>query len=352
MFQGLHRGSNQAGSGGSGGPIPPASLSPLAWYQRGVGVTVIAGPVVHTAGVGPAVTLTGTPPAGIIAGTLPATPLLEIDIVGTGVVGVATFNYLVNGVSFGPVLTAASVVLAPSGLTANFGAGVYTASSDVYKANAIVSAWNDSSLQGDANRNLTDLGGASTAPVYAQVDAAYNGEPSVFFAGSEYLQSGTWSAAGAAPLSVTAVCSATDLLGAAYGFFDDSAILTNCCFYAANAPALAVAYESGAGGFSVTATADVDLILSPSIATVQYDTAGGAGGQACSIFINGQPRLVGTRTTTATGFAGLVMGALGGPADYLKGKIAELIVTPILTPAQVYGLHEYYSNLFAVALLT
>lgn len=105
----------------------PSSLPNLAaWYRADQGITLGTTPL--AAGT--------VPPAVTISGTLTQSLGLYIQIDGAGTLGIATFKWSINnGSTFvaTAVLTAASVVLGATGITAAFPAGTYL-TDNIYRA--------------------------------------------------------------------------------------------------------------------------------------------------------------------------------------------------------------------------
>ena len=154
--------------------------------QAGTGTALIAAPqvsaVISSGTTPPVVTITGTPtqatPAGVYGITIPL----------GGAVGTATFTWTINGVVQGTaIVTASTVVLGSTGLTANFAAGTYatnniynfgvTVPNDQYEAIVKIAAGGapgsqtyqvalDSSNPGVPTYGATLTGPAVTSPFY------------------------------------------------------------------------------------------------------------------------------------------------------------------------------------------
>jgi hypothetical protein len=113
-------------------PLPSANL--VLCLEGDYGVTGVMGAVVATGTGTQAVTLTGTPVGA---------PLVEIDLLTAGALGVAKAQLKVNG-SFQFVFQLAATVPLGFGLTANFPAATYNAD-NVYTSTPTVGTWADQS---------------------------------------------------------------------------------------------------------------------------------------------------------------------------------------------------------------
>jgi hypothetical protein len=209
------------------------------------------------------------------------------------------------------------------------GAGVTTVS-------GAVSQWTDSSGSGDANKNVAQPT-AGKRPTYNATDAAYGGQPTLSFASasSQMLLSGTWATPAAPPLTVVLVGQTDEL--AVEGFYDETTTLLNCALYV-SATALNVATNGNANAYGRTGST---FFTSPSIVVSVQNGAGSA------LYINGVPTAAGTLGTR--GFHSIIVGALGGQADPINGKIAELLVIPgAADVTQVAAIDAYYSSRFGI----
>lgn len=166
------------------GPILPSDLGGLQlWLRADLGLTYGTSPIIATGTTPPAVTLTGTP-NDVYS--------FEIDITTLGVRGVAVFKWSSDGGSTYTtgVLTAATVVLGSTGVTANFPTGTYAAD-NVYTSFSTVIQWNDQSGTGDTNKNM--LVGTNVAPKAIKSDVSLNNRPAInFLDRASKLQSGNW----------------------------------------------------------------------------------------------------------------------------------------------------------------
>jgi hypothetical protein len=121
------------------GSFVPGDIPGLILFLRSdAGITPVLSNVVATGTSPPAVTFSGLP-----------SPLLpvEVDVTGTGALGVP-FTWKLGGVVQGSGITAANVPLGLGTLAAQFPVGAYT-NNDVYKANVQASAWADQSGAGN-----------------------------------------------------------------------------------------------------------------------------------------------------------------------------------------------------------
>jgi len=122
----------------------PGDLSGLVlWLRADLGITYVQGPVVATGTTPPAVTFTGTPSS-------PSNSIV-LTCTAAGTQTTATFSWTLNGIAQAGFTAAATVVLAGTGITANFPVGAYTNSptADTYTSVVTVSAWADQSGLGN-----------------------------------------------------------------------------------------------------------------------------------------------------------------------------------------------------------
>lgn len=151
-------------------PFNPEDIAGLTvWLRSDQGLTLSLSPIVAMGTTPPTVTLTGTPNTAYS---------FVIQITGIGLLGIALFKWSSdNGSTYSsPILTAASVVLGTTGVTAHFGAGTY-AIDNQYTAYTTISQWNDISGNGNNVLNATN----ATQPAYNVNDTSYNGFPSIQF---------------------------------------------------------------------------------------------------------------------------------------------------------------------------
>jgi lysophospholipase L1-like esterase len=157
-------------------PWSPSQVSSLyAWWEVGPGMT--GGPL-------SAVTSSGTsPPVVTLSGTGTIACSLRIEVTTAGARGVSRFRWSINdGRSWvqSDVLTAASVVLNPIGVTVLFSAGTYP-NNAVYTAVVHVGQVNDKSGN---SRHL--VGVTSQFPPYASV--GINSKPSLQFVPVDFMR--------------------------------------------------------------------------------------------------------------------------------------------------------------------
>jgi hypothetical protein len=152
---------------GTYGQFLPDSIPGLVlWLRADLGITAVMSAVVAAGTAPPAVTLTGVP-----------SPLLpvEIDITGTGALGVP-FTWKLGGVVQATgLVTAANVPLGSGTLAAQFTIGAYT-NDNVYTATVNVSAWADQSNQ------TASFVQATSANQPSFTVSGINGVPSLSFA--------------------------------------------------------------------------------------------------------------------------------------------------------------------------
>lgn len=177
----------------------------------------------------------------------------------------------------------------------------------------VVSAWADQSQIGDSNRNLSQA--TSTArPTLHPSDAAYNNQATIAFNASlsQFLQSGTWSAALAQPCTIFVVGN-TDGTNANQTFCDDAAgtgrVLLETNYNSTSH------YELYAGSF-------MDSTVAYTSSPVIFGAI--VNGNSSKTFLSAD-------TATATGAAGahalqgLTLGAAFSGGAPLNGKIAEFL---------------------------
>lgn len=156
------------GSAGGGIVISsPLQLPNLvAWLRLDLGITLLLSSVTATGTAPPAVTIMGTPASNV--------QTVEIDITGTGALGVP-FQWLMNGVvqQTGQTTTA-SFPLGTTGLTASFPVGAYT-NNDVYKVS--VTLFHSADQSGNGNTFTQPV--EASQPFYNSTDPLFGGLPSV-----------------------------------------------------------------------------------------------------------------------------------------------------------------------------
>lgn len=119
--------------------MAPLTISSIAHSAPGD-----AGVVANWPGGWHVVSVGTTPPTVGLTGVSAGNYQVVIEIIAGGVLGVSTFRWASNGVSFSATqATAASVVLGDTGLTATFAAGTYDVTNQ-YFANTFVYGWTSS----------------------------------------------------------------------------------------------------------------------------------------------------------------------------------------------------------------
>ena len=309
----------------------PTQLSSLqAWYRSDLGVTLTQSPVVSTGTTPPAVTLSGTP--------VSTSSSIEIDITLLGALGVAQFQWKLNGsVQQTGQTTAASFVLGSTGITASFGAGTY-AVNDVYTSVAAVSAWADQSGVGDSNRNATQATGSKQPTINAS-DAAYGHRPTFSFAsaGSQQLVTGTWSAGPTNPYTIILVGQSDQ---ATTEYFCDGLAVGNRSQIQATSTTLAI-------GGSATINKTTALIASPAAVAGIYQVTANT---SSAIYINNSVTSVVTGNVGTTSPTGFHIGGAFNSGQSLNGKVAEFIVyNGALSSANIGKVFSYISTLYGLS---
>ena len=291
---------------GGGGTFSPSSISGLKlWLRSNTGVTLVASPVTATGTTPPTITLTGTPIAGQSS---IATPYVEIDCTLLGALGTWQFTWKLNGtVQQTAVVSATTVALAGSGLTANISAGT-AATDNVWKANSVVSAWADLSAVKD---NVSQATG-SKQPIYLAADSHYNNQPSLSFAtaSSQNLVSAVAENI-AQPLTIYVVGRATSTAGN-YAFIDSASggIVTG---YAASVTSN-TSYYAGTIVGSSTAVSSVSAMC------FMYN------GASSAMYVNTSVTAKANGNPGANAMGQFAVGGAGRGASFLQGDMSEILV--------------------------
>jgi hypothetical protein len=181
---------------------------------------------------------------------------------------------------------------------------LYDPTQGLTQASNLVSAWNDQSGTGDSNKNLTAAGAAR--PTYNATDAAYGNQPTLSFAGAQWLEgAGAWASPQAQPATWYVVGESTVSGGR---LIDGDATGRN-------------AFVDNTGNMSLYA------------GTAFIGNGGNAKAVYCGVFNGASSALyVSTITTpTTTGNPGsnacnrCVVGAFDGGVGPLTGKVAYVL---------------------------
>jgi len=291
------------------------------WLRADRGITYVQGPVTSSGGSQPVVTLTGTP--------FSSANNIVITMQLPGFTGTATFSWSLNGVTQQTgVLTGSAVVLTGSGITAAFGAGVYT-TGNTYSSVVTVSAWADLSGHGNNAAQAT----ASQQPTYSAADANYGGQPSVVFTTAS-TQGLTSSFAVSQPDTIVIIgTSFTRGAGAGSAFIDTAS------------GSRQLIWLNSSGVFQMYAGSFVGIAgnFLPHMFMAVYN------GASSSLYVDN------SQTAAASGNAGANNLASAGIAgiigtDSLNGSIAEMIVyNGALGAAQLAQLSAYVKARYGLA---
>lgn len=276
-------------------PWSPLQVSGLrAWIEAGNDMT--GGPM-------SAVTSSGTsPPVVTLSGTAVRACHLRIEVKTAGALGVSRFRWSINGGRSwvaSDIPTAASVLLSPLGVTANFASGVYP-NNAVYTADVHVGQVNDKSGNGN------HLVGVSTQfPPFSI--AGINNKPALAFSPVDFMRITGLNIPAPYSLYVVGRCTSQASLRA---FLGKTASGSGMLFYTNTASTVAV--SDGA----VTRQVTVDATVT----------------RCYIIIVNGassQIRVDGTATTvslTDVALTGLGVGADAVSGAGLDGPIAEVMI--------------------------
>lgn len=198
-----------------------------------------------------------------------------------------------------------------------------------------VSAWADQSGTGDANKNVVQANPA-LQPAFTAVDASYLNHPTLGFTGSQLLQSGTWAAPQAQPLTRLVVGHGAN--DGTNNYFMDNIAGTQCAIIASSSAGLDLF-----DGSTLTATG---VTPSSPQAIVSIDN-----GASSKIYANAKT----VKNTGAAG-AGQITGTTignfqGGGAFALTGSVAEVAVwNGALTQAQIEQILNYAGVRYGIAI--
>ncbi len=187
----------------------------------------------------------------------------------------------------------------------------------------VVSAVDDQSGAGDANRNQT--GAATLIPT----DAAYGNQSTVSHSAQTLLRVGTWTTTPAAPISIVFIGEATSGNKGALGDTTANDLLWS---------------SSGTWAFYSGGNLDSGVACtSPS--AVLFTDDGTGGGSAAKIYVNNLSTPAATSATAFLAANGLNVGNGAGAVPNLTGKWAEIIVFDgVLTPTDVANLVTYLNT--------
>jgi hypothetical protein len=202
-----------------------------------------------------------------------------------------------------------------------------------------VSAWADQSGTGDANKNLSQST-ASQQPAYNTSDAAYNGQPTVSFAGasSQVLVAGTWATA---PTTVGSFFFVGNADGSAFSEVFNS-------FTAAGG--IGETYQTGtANHIQYYQGSGLDVVVSTLASKHLYGVDRNGGSSA---FYQDAVTAVGTGAAGSSALTTLLLGAntsAGGTP--LTGKIAEFIsVNRLATVAERTKVLNYLGGRYNISI--
>lgn len=212
----------------------------------------------------------------------------------------------------------------------------YRADLGVTEVGGTVSAWDDQSGAGDANRDLA--GAIGTMPSYVASDAAYGNNSVLTFSGDKLVRAGNWSSTPATPITIVVV---GEVSGAVSAMLSDGA-------------AADMIWDDGSegkfysDGFAPNLFSGVSL-ATPQVVMVSDDGSGGAA--AAKIFVTNLTTAAADDLTTFQPVNGFDVGVgVAGVSD-LTGKIAEIIVwAGILSAGDLTSLRDYLNTTRAYGL--
>jgi hypothetical protein len=324
-FQSYNVTSSSGAVGGWQGFNPTWIPSVVLWMRSDLGVTAGINAVSATGTSPPTVTLSGTPSTRQSSA---ATPYVELDCTTGGALGTWAFTVKLNGSTVSTnVLSAASVTLTGTGLTATIATGT-ASTNDVWRSNITVSSWGD---QSGYNRPFSQAT-ASAQPIYAG--------SSLFFQLNNSVLAPSTIASGYLPQSAAERIAVFANNGNSGGAFES--------VWGSNGNAENVPYTDGKiyDGFAATTRPCNGVSASgyTLTSTFLYDTASGGG--AFDVWINSNAFFAGSGTYgVASGYPNL------GSTLNFSGTVWEYIVfDAVLDASSRWRANVYASNRYGVAL--
>lgn len=328
---GLYRGNAGAGPPGSAVSSPKDIAGLAFWLRADLGVTLSGGmttPV--TSGTAPpAVTFSGTPSA--------TTHFIEvtIDSAGSNPRGTATFSWKLNNVTQATgVLTAASVVLGATGISAVFPIGAYTLGDD-YETVPAVSEWDDQSGNG---WKLVQATAADQPGFVAPSVSGLNGRATINFDGvAMKLLESTATFAQGEPYTVFVVLASANTSGTQIPLSDGNVANYNYLVQESSGTIWqwvfnALDYYELVPGLSAAAPSVWSATKNGAHSTVP------AGSLQNMDFSSG-----------AGWSDGLSLGSIDGTSDFWSGQIAELIFySRALSTAESGSLNQYFGTRYGM----